>query len=705
LGSALVFAVNREAEFHSNNQFLGKLLSLYARFGSLMLKYFALCALTLTLSTGAVAQSWSCYGGNPQHTGLFTGASQSASLVHWQASLDDDRGYYGGEVLIHYAAPMVTSLNTVVHGYRFTASGTGTNIYDNWRMIGRNGSTGAVVWSLDTDYSAAVIWPQDWTSVYPTALVQVSGSPTTAMAAAGAGGSILVRTSADTPSSTVNRYVFYTNLSDFNNNKAGYSVVKICTPLTADKAGNVYFGYLVSGSLPSGAPALGTGGVARVNTVTGVATYKSVQGLGIDSNLSRPALNAAPALSNDGTSIYVALTGGDNMLAKLDAGTLNPTAQVILKDPSIPAGQAYLINESSGSPMVGPDGHVFMGVFGNQWRESHGWMLQFDSDLNANNSAGKRFPAGAFGWDDTASVVPANIVPSYRGHSSYLICTKYNNYDMGGDPGADGSNHIAVLDPGSDSKSKDRQSGIPVMNEIALILGPSLIKNDPSHPQARYEWCINSVAIDVPRKSAIINSEDGHMYRWSFVTNSVVESLDLQPATGEAYTSTAIGPDGQIYAINNAILFAIGSTKANSVSVYQGTAGVGTVQDIWYLDGSAYSTGSVSSALGPVAAIEADFTLNVTNPTALDISVYAGAALGCTGQVFAYNFATNQFVLAGSQQLSQNQAGISESITTNAAQFIGPGGQVRILVRAIQPSRRGLGAFVLRLDLASCGAH
>jgi hypothetical protein len=48
------------------------------------------------------------------------------------------------------------------------------------------------------------------------------------------------------------------------------------------------------------------------------------------------------------------------------------------------------------------------------------------------------------------------------------------------------------------------------------------------------------------------------VYRWSFVTNTITEALNLQPPTSEAYTSTVIGPDGQIYALNNAILFAIG---------------------------------------------------------------------------------------------------------------------------------------------------
>jgi hypothetical protein len=56
---------------------------------------------------------------------------------------------------------------------------------------------------------------------------------------------------------------------------------------------------------------------------------------------------------------------------------------------------------------------------------------------------------GAFGWDDTASIVPASMVPSYAGASTYLVMTKYNNYAGVGNGSnvGDGVNRIAVLDP------------------------------------------------------------------------------------------------------------------------------------------------------------------------------------------------------------------------------------------------------------------
>ena len=671
---------------------------------AMKLRCLASMAIASTLTVSALAQQgWLCYGGNAQHSGVWTGTSQTAALIKWATPLDDDRPYYGGDVLAHYAAPMVTPTNTVVYGYRFTVNSN----RDNWRVMGRSGKSGLQTWSFDTDYSAAVIWPNDWTSVFPLTLFHASGPVNNqGIAAAALGGSLMIRSSADAASNTVKRIAFYTTAADFQQNSSSYAPIKINTPLTADSAGNIYFGYEVTSAIPQSLAALGTGGIAKVNAATGTCLYKSVQSLGIDSSLSRPGMNCAPALSIDGNYIYVGLVGGNgSMLVKLDVKKLNPSAQVKLIDPD-PAqngGGAGLINESSASPMVGPDGHVFMGVFGASYRESHGWMLQFDGNLSTKDSSGTAFPVGAFGWDDTASVVPSTMVPSYKGKAKYLICTKYNNYDMGGDPGADGSNRVAVLDPTSNSKSLDRQSKIPVMNEILTVLGPTLIGNDPNHPDARNEWCINSVAIDVNRKSAIINSEDGHMYRWSFVTGAISEALDLQPATGEAYTETAIGPDGQLYAINNSILCALGSNLATTVSVFQGTYSGGRVDSIQYLDGTNYLVKSVKTTSGQAAFTEADFMLSATNPTTINIVSAATGVAGVNGSIQLYTFQTKKFDTIANQALTGSQSSFNASVTSNVGQYIGPNGKIRVVVGGVLSPNISSKQFLLSCDIITCG--
>lgn len=528
-----------------------------------MRQAFFACAMAFACVSSAFGQPiWAGYGGNSQHSAVYTGSSQSISNIHWQTPLDDNRNYYGGEVLIHYSSPLISQNNTLVHGYRSTTQVNGTTSYDNWSVFGRSSLTGAPVWQMNTDYSAPDVYPNGWTSVFPMTLAPVGPNfANRAVVTAGAGGTLLIRSDADAASSTVTRLVFYLNPKYYSQNPAAFGAIKINTPLISDSQGSIYFGYEVTGSVPAYVSGVGTGGVAKVNITTHSVGYRSISSLNIDPSLTRTAMNAAPALSPNGQYVYFALTnpGGSNgFLAKLDTETMHPVANVQLMDPSVPGGGAQLIDQSSAAPMVGPDGHVFMGVFGYYWRESHGWMLHFDANLSQTDGTGKRFPVGAFGWDDTASVVAKSLVASYRGSSPYLILTKYNNYSMDNDAGADGLNKVAVLDPWSDSSSTDRQSGIPVMNEVLTILSPTLAA-DSVHPNARNEWCINSAVVDQKKKGAVINCEDGRVYRWDFGTNTLSESLTLQPATGEAYTSTCIGADGTIYAINNSILFAIGN--------------------------------------------------------------------------------------------------------------------------------------------------
>jgi WD40 repeat protein len=95
------------------------------------------------------------------------------------------------------------------------------------------------------------------------------------------------------------------------------------------------------------------------------------------------------------------------------------------------------------------------------------------------------------------------------------------------------------------------------MREVRTVLSPL---HPPRTPKGtRYEWCINSVAVDPATGTAIANNEDGHLYRWDLDTGELTEQIRLNKARGQAYTSTVIGPDGTSYAIENAILYAVGS--------------------------------------------------------------------------------------------------------------------------------------------------
>jgi hypothetical protein len=134
--------------------------------------------------------------------------------------------------------------------------------------------------------------------------------------------------------------------------------------------------------------------------------------------------------------------------------------------------------------------------------------------------------------------------------------TKYNNYANLGS--GDGQNKVAVLDP-HDSQI-DPITGATIMKEILLKVGPTPDPGNASQqaPNPVREWCINTAAIDVATKSAMVNNEDGKVYRWDFPTNTLSQVVTLTGGVGEPYTPTCIGPDGTVYAINNSILFAVG---------------------------------------------------------------------------------------------------------------------------------------------------
>ena len=230
---------------------------------------------------------------------------------------------------------------------------------------------------------------------------------------------------------------------------------------------------------------------------------------------------------------------------QLDADTLAARASVALIDP-LQGSAAWVNDNASSSPTVGPDGDAYIGVLEAN-APSHnfrGWLLHFDAALSQSKTP------GGFGWDNTASIVPREIVPQYSGTSGYLLALKYNSY--GGVGTGDGQHRVAIVDP--NAAQTDRFSTALVMREVITVLGPS---PDPGYPGGVEEWCINTAAVDPQTASVLMNSEDGSLYRWHLPSNTLSERIGLNNGYAQSYTPTAIGPDGRVYAVNNAVLFSI----------------------------------------------------------------------------------------------------------------------------------------------------
>ncbi|MEJ0048270.1 MAG: hypothetical protein WDN04_20700 [Rhodospirillales bacterium] len=361
---------------------------------------------------------------------------------------------------------------------------------------------------------------------------------------AGAGGTVMYRDKPGQANGASGRLAFY-GLANWSKYTAQLTQsVMIDTPITADANGNIYFGFVVNGSNPlhllSGIARIGLGGKMKWVSATKAAG---------DSAITQVAMNCAPAVSADGKSIYVAVSNGAaGDLLKLDSTTLATEAKVALVDPA--SGEAAFVSDlSSASPTIGPDGDVYYGVLENPFPEhdNRGWLLHFDGGLATLKTA------GSFGWDDTVSIVPASLIPSYAGKSSYLLMTKYNNYiDI--DSLGDGQNKIAILDPNATQQDEYSATPVTVMQEVQTKLGPTR-----AQAGGVYEWCINSAAVDAHTGAVFAGSEDGHLYRWDLAANSLTQKLRLNAPRTEAYTPSVVGPDGTVYSINNAKLYAIGN--------------------------------------------------------------------------------------------------------------------------------------------------
>src|SRR5262249_28366634 len=152
---------------------------------------------------------------------------------------------------------------------------------------------------------------------------------------------------------------------------SGYnSTVFIDTPLTVDSAGDVFFGFRVQGTSPLGT----SSGYARVDP-SGNGTFSLATAIaGGNSTITRDSHNVGPALSSDGSTLYVAVKNTSSAnpayLAALDSTTMtvktasnSQPERVLLMDPrNGGTNPAPVPDDGTASPLIGPDNTVYMGV-------------------------------------------------------------------------------------------------------------------------------------------------------------------------------------------------------------------------------------------------------------------------------------------------------------------------------------------------------
>jgi hypothetical protein len=495
-----------------------------------------LAAIAICPDEKACGQSLT-FAGNAQHTGLYTNPAQPLTTIRWTTPVDLTSGSSGS----HYGAPLVTAANTVIVPVK-ASTGFRVSVFE--------AQTGRPKYNLNTDYRLP---SYNWTPVYQPAIALPPSGPR--LYFPGAGGTVyyVEQPDSNTPGTPIQQ-CFYTDLTSYQNNAAAFnSTVFINTPLTADENGVMFFGFRVQQTAP--APLNTTNsGFARIDPA-GNASFVLASVAASDTRTTKDSHNCAPALSNDGATLYVVVKGGTvPYLLGLDSATLATKFRAALRDPRN-GNAASVPDDSTASPMVAPDGDVFFGIYANPDNGSRGFLLHFSGDLRT------QYPPGAFGWDNTAAIVPSSMLPVYTGPSLYLLFSKYNNY-VGTD--GYGVNRIAVLDP--HATQIDPHSSAPGLVEMREVITAIGCVPSPGPTSVR-EWCINSVAVNPPTSSVFVTSEDGLIYRWNLAANGLTEALGIGLGVSEPYVPSVIGPDGTVYAMNGGTLSAIGALTNVSITL------------------------------------------------------------------------------------------------------------------------------------------
>src|SRR3984893_13298808 len=285
---------------------------------------------------------WFGYAHDAQHTALDSAVSQPISRVHWRTPVDLFPQYTGGELLAHYGSPIITPMDTVILPVK-------TGATDGFRVEAHNAGSGALIWQFASDYALPA---HNWTPSFNPSLTAQNR-----LYFPGSGGKLFYRDAPDSPQGTPQIAVFY-GVSQYNANKAIYDrTVIIDTPVTTDVRGNAYFGFIVTGANPSNLVI----GIARVDP-NGQGAWVNVAAASGDGSMTQVAMNSGLAESQNGSTVYVAVSNGRNgYLLASDGATLATKGKVFLRDPL--SGQAsWISNDSTASPTVGPDGDVYYGV-------------------------------------------------------------------------------------------------------------------------------------------------------------------------------------------------------------------------------------------------------------------------------------------------------------------------------------------------------
>ncbi len=214
---------------------------------------------------------------------------------------------------------------------------------------------------------------------------------------------------------------------------------------------------------------------------------------------------------------------------------------------------ARVLNDSSSSPTVAPDGSIFYGAYTlYNWAQGH--MVHFSANGDFLNSFN-------FGWDTTPAIYPHG--------GTYSVIFKNNHYGGAGfgdycdDPNwcPDRSNpNASFLGPEQyfvtqfDPDLNIQWSFQNTNTQSCTRNSDGTISCVTDHPNG-FEWCVNAPVLDA-NGVVYANSEDGNLYaiqQGGTSTQRIFQNL----AIGAAYTPVSLDASGRIYSQNDGVLFVV----------------------------------------------------------------------------------------------------------------------------------------------------
>lgn len=568
------------------------------------------------LVTTALGQDWPQWGRDPQHTGQINVASQTLNRniadVIYDSTVPGELAaanqlFGASDLLVHYQVPLIDGNNIYME---FKSGNPSKNTFSqmNWAENKLSWQNGTLVqaWSFASDWKAPGSYADFWEPVFHSVLANG------ALYVPGAGGTIFrvdkgtgAQVARINPFGTIDNNTYTAGpISADSSGNLYYNVVKL------QPGGGFYSKDSVDSWLVKVAPDNSATKVSYSVLTPGTPGPDDPCEISFSQSLApwppsptavaptvrcgpmRVALNIAPAIAPDGTIYSIArshaafanrsgflVAVNPNLSLKWIAslnnrfndgcgvpissgGVLPPNGQPggcrvganFGVDPGVNhAGGGRVLDDSSASPTVAPDGSVFYGAY-SRYNYAQGHLMHF-------SSTGAYLGAYRFGWDLTAGISPHG--------NSYSVVIKDNQY---GEVGS----YCDVEAVCPSDRTVANSAGYPEAYFITQLnqnlnvqwrfqnTNTFSCSRQPDgsvtcvsdHPNG-FEWCVNAMAID-SNGVVFANSEDGNLYAIN-PDGTLKQSIFQQLALGAAYTPASIGLDGKIYSQNAGHLFVAGN--------------------------------------------------------------------------------------------------------------------------------------------------